>query len=254
VTRRRAVLAVAALAVVGGSIAVVVVHQSSSSPTPSAASCITQPGKAQPVPPVTAPPKTRAWAKQYAISLRTMFHLDASPRAVAAAAANPLSTETDLSTPLTPAEVRQLRTYQLAVGAQSDVDSTAARLQLADYGGVFPDPAVALLLDVVVAHGDCAVLGRLRTALPALTLHAVAARNDASAAVLKHEYKLLNQHFKELVAHGVVVDEASVDAQSNAVVIKLDPSTSAGSDAFVRSLIGSVGVRITHDGQPAIAN
>ncbi|HET7174237.1 MAG TPA: hypothetical protein VFI30_08205 [Nocardioidaceae bacterium] len=206
------------------------------------------------VPAVTAQPGTSASAYQYAVAERTMFGLDASAAAVAAAAADPASTSDQIGTPVTPAEAAVLAA-QDAVGRQvNDVNEAGAAADPEGFAGAWLDPVDRSSVDVGVVGGDCAVLQTLAGDFPALTLRGVQAAQGIGYARLQQAYQDLNDNLAALQAEGVVVDQVRPDIPADTVDVVLDASDPPSAESTVTAAAGGAsGLTITGAGQPSTA-
>jgi hypothetical protein len=190
---------------------------------PEVASCLVQPGDAPEIPPATADPGSDAALDQYAAAERAYWGLDASPEAIAAAAADPSASSVELGTPLTPGEVREFAAIQRAAATVAGIDDSARGMD--GYAGAYPDPAQRDVIDVVIAHQRCGLVEILRSDYPDQQLHAVGANDDLDLSALSGISKRFDEVSAELKENGVPFSTAGVSIPHNALVIDLLPES-----------------------------
>ncbi len=201
------------------------------------------------VPPITAPPGTKASNYQYAVAERIMFGLSATRQSIAAAAANPFSSSDDLGTPLTPAEHRQLLAadrFGLHVEAVSRAALTALPGSFA--GAWFEYPHGGTIYVAFTSHAcpSQRVRERLAQIAGGRTVPVAAARNvnvtrlnALAAAVDRDVTKLSNR--------------SEIDTPGDRFLVTLDPSSVPQAQAIMRARYGSRGLAFTRLAPPAQA-
>lgn len=208
-----------------------------------------------PVPPITAPPRTKAANYQYAVAERIMFGLPASRRAIEAAAADPFSTDTDLGTPLTPAEHRQLLAAD-RFGLHVDAVSRAAQSALpgAFAGAWFEYPGGGTIY--VAFTSRACPSQRLRSRLARIAggrTVAVPAARDATVTRLNALARAVNRDIARLRHRGVIINRTEIDTPGDRFLVTLDPSSVPRSRAIIRARYGSRGLAFTRPAPPARA-
>jgi len=208
-----------------------------------------------PVPPITAPPRTKAANYQYALAERIMFGLPASRRAIEAAAGDPFATDTDLGTPLTPAEHRQLLADD-RFGLHVDAVSRAAQSALpgAFAGAWFEYPHGGTIYVAFTSHACPSQ--RLRSRLARIAggrTIAVPAARDATVTRLNALARAVNRDFARLRHVGVLINRTEIDVPGDRFLVTLDPSSVPRSRAIIRARYGSRGLAFTRPAPPARA-
>jgi len=208
-----------------------------------------------PVPPITAPPRTKAANYQYAVAERIMFGLPVSRRAIEAAAADPFSSDTDLGTPLTPAEHRQLLAAE-RFGLHVDAVSRAAQSALpgAFAGAWFEYPGGGTIYVAFTSHACPSQ--RLRSRLARIAVGrtvAVPAARDATVTRLNALARAVNRDIARLRHRGVIINRTEIDTPGDRFLVTLDPSSVPRSRAIIRARYGSRGLAFTRPAPPARA-
>ncbi len=190
-----------------------------------------------------------------------MFGLPSSAIAIAAAAADPASTSTDLGTPLTPSERHQLQEAELAGQNVEAVSHTAQAALPASFAGAWFDYADGGTIYVAFASRSCpsqALMAHLnRIAHLNTTAHvkatAVAAIHNVSATRLDALQAAVERTGARLARRGVIINATEIDIPNDRFLVTLDPASVRGSKAIMRKLYGSQGLAFTAPAPPAQA-
>lgn len=208
-----------------------------------------------PVPPITAPPRTPAWHYQYAVAERIMFGLPATRRAIEAAAADRFSSDTDLGTPLTSAEHRQLLAAE-RFGLHVDAVSRAAQRALpgAFAGAWFEYPGGGTIYVAFTSHACPSQQLRLRLAqIASGRTVAVPAARDATVTRLTALACAVNRDTARLRHRGVIINRTEIDTPGDRFLVTLDPSSVPRAQAIITARYGSRGLAFTRPAPPARA-
>ncbi len=184
-----------------------------------------------------------------------MFGLPSSRRAIEAAAADPSSTDTDLGTPLTPAEHRQLLAAE-RFGLHVDAVSRAAQSALPGaYAGTwFEYPGGGTIYVAFTSHACPSQ--RLRSRLARIAggrTVAVPAARDATVTRLNALARAVNRDIVRLRHRGVIINGTEIDTPGDRFLVTLDPSSVPRSQAIIRTRYGSRGLAFTRPAPPAQA-
>ena len=222
--------------------------------------CMHRVGAVQSFAPVEYPPKTIAQRYHWAVEMRTIEGLDATPTAIASASADPNASSTLLDTPLTPDESARVIAERGVSRVVPRVDVIAFHDIGGDaYDGSFPDPADPMQIDVAMTPDRCQEFLGLVKNFPGVRLQAVyegsvpappksapadAALDWVAARVLK---------WKPTVGPPVRVDLTVAMNHRGSVELSLDAHARPDSDALVFARLGNRGVFLLHGAHPAVA-
>ncbi len=202
---------------------------------------------------MTASPGTDLWRQQYAMAIRTDFGLPADAQSIALAAADPSSSDVDLGTPLTQAEIQVLNTQDAASQHVADVASVARAALPEAFATAYYDYANGGMTFVGFTGAGCptsTLIAQLQAATTS-PLRVVRALHDATESQLATLQQRLDSDDVALRAQGILINRTALEPSTDSLQVTLDPSSATDSQSRLLAAYGQAGLVFTGSAPPS---